>query len=143
MMIDGQKLAKIFMNRVEELEKEFESMDLENPTDDTMQAMADNLGERHGIQWCVNEVIYMMNDEKIKETIKGTIKEDVIKEEDVIDPTKIAEMLDEASGLIDKMEVLANKDDMTDEDVEEFLNTAVRVNSLHKDAERQIKELEL
>lgn len=138
MMIDGQKLAKIFMNHLEELEKEFESMDMENPTDDTMQAMADNLGERHGIQWCVNELINMMNEEKIKETINGTIKE-----EDVIDPTKIAEMLDEASDLIDKMEVLANKDDMSDEDVEEFLNTAVRVNSLHKDAERQIKELEL
>ena len=142
MMIDGQKLAKIFMNRVEELEKEFESMDLENPTDDTMQAMADNLGERHGIQWCVNEIINMMNEEKIKETIKGITKE-TIKEEDVIDPAKIAEMLDEASDLIDKMEVLVNKDDMTDEDVEEFLNTAVRVNTLHGNAERQIKELEL
>ncbi len=136
MMINGQKLAKIFMNRVEELEVKFESMDIDNPTDAVMEDMANNLGERHGIQWCVNEIINMMKEEKTK-------KEDVIKEEDVIDPTKIAEMLDAASGLIDRMEELTNKDDMSDEDVEEFISAVVRVNSLHRHAERQINELEL
>lgn len=137
MMLDGKGLIDIFMERLNTLENEFESIDMENPTDDTLQKMADNLGERHGIQWCINVIIDAMHASVKIEAPKVEEK----KESKAPDPKEIAKMLNHADTLINRIEVLQSKDELTVDEMLELFNSINLVESIHKDAKEQIDEL--
>ena len=139
MILDEKGLIDIFMERLNTLENEFESMDIDNPTDDTLQKMADNLGERHGIQWCINVIIDAIHANVKIETSKVEEK----KESRAPDPKEIAKMLNHADTLINRIEVLQRKDDLTIDEMFELFNLINLVERIHKDAKEQIDELEL